>query len=79
MSQESKTTIVEFKPTTIEAIRNIVLWMYNYRQDDFKTAFTNSYLGWDYNWNKLREKFEGGAQKATAIMEVVLNMDQEHL
>lgn len=72
-------TTEKYQPTLHEAMHYIVLWMFNYTKKDFELAFKNSPLGWEYNWYKLREKFEAGTDKSTAIKEVVLNLDRHHL
>lgn len=70
--------------TGVEIMHRTLLWCYNWREEDFKIAFKNSPLGWDYQWDKLQGKLrkdedsEVGANPCQAIMEVILNMDEKH-
>ena len=76
MNQEKQTT--ELTPTGIEVMHYVLLFCYNWTEEDFQIAFENSKLGWDYFWNKLKAKTENEIPATTAIIEVITNMDDEH-
>lgn len=73
---ENKTEV--FKPNEIEIMHYVLLWCYNWTQEDFKKAFATSHLGWDYYWDKLQGKIKNDKDPSAAILEVVLNMDDFH-
>lgn len=64
--------------TPQEVMHFTALFYHNWTQEDFKLAFENSRLGWDYHWNKLQFKIQDNANPTQAIVSVVLNMDDEH-
>lgn len=64
--------------TPQEVMHFTALFYSNWNQEDFKEAFKNSRLGWDYHWNKLQGKIQNEANPTQAIVSVVLNMDVEH-
>lgn len=64
--------------TPQEVMHFTALFYYNWNQEDFKEAFKNSHLGWDYNWIKLQAKIQNEENSTQAIVSVVLNMDVEH-
>ena len=63
--------------TSLEIMHYLLLWCYNWTREDFKIAFKDSHLGWEYFWDKLRGKCKGG-NPTDAIVGIVLNMDKEH-
>lgn len=66
--------------SALEIIHYTLLWCYNWTQEDFKIAFKDSPLGWDYFWNKLQGKCQGEnpTDATSAIVGIVLNMDNKH-
>ncbi len=64
--------------TPLEIMNAVLLWCYNWREEDFKKAFKDSKIGWDYHWNKLQIKCSMGNQSTSAIVDVILNMDTPH-
>ena len=64
--------------TGTEIMHHVLLWCYNWTQEDFKKAFENSSIGWDYHWNKLQRKCQMGNDSTAAIVNVVLDMDSKH-
>ncbi|GAA4277513.1 hypothetical protein [Aquimarina mytili] len=68
--------------TGIEIIHYFSLWLYNWTQDDFKEAFKESRLGWDYFWDKLQArsnpKSDNPDNPTNALVGIVLNMDKTH-
>lgn len=68
--------------TGIEIMHYILLWCYNWTQEDFKTAFKDSHLGWDYFWDKLQgkcsNKNDNPDNPTNAIVGIILNMDGTH-
>lgn len=61
-----------------EIMHYTALFCYNWVENDFRVAFADSHLGWDYYYNKLQAKIQAGADPADAILSTVLNMDNTH-
>lgn len=64
--------------TGIEIMHNVLLWCYNWTEDDFQVAFKDSHLGWDYFWDRLQGKCKNGNDPTEAIVGIILNMDAKH-
>ncbi len=66
--------------TPLEIMHYVLLWCYNWTMEDLKIAFKDSRIGWDYYWDKLQGKCAGddGINSTQAIVELVLNMDEQH-
>ena len=59
-------------------MHHLFLWVQNWTEDDFKQAFKNSKLGWNYQWNKFTNERERCGNSSNAILNTVLNMDDSH-
>lgn len=57
---------------------HLFLWVQNWKEDDFKQAFINSSLGWDYQWNKFINERERCGNASNALLNTILNMDDTH-
>lgn len=64
--------------TAGEIMHFILLFCYNWTKEDFEIAFKDSRLGWDYYWDKLQSKIKAGTEPTTAMVEVLLNIDNTH-
>lgn len=68
--------------TGLEIMHYFALWLGNWTQEDFRQAFKNSPLGWDYFWNKLQARSGPGLKNpdnpTNALVGIVLNMDKKH-
>jgi len=64
--------------TGVEIMHYTLLFCYNWREEDFRIAFKDSLLGWNYYWKKLQSKIKDDINATQAIVEVVLNMDNRH-
>lgn len=79
MNSPTKTSPVLPDLSGIEIMHNVLLWCYNWTEEDFEIAFKDSHLGWDYHWNKLQGKIRNReTAPTTAVVEVILNMDKKH-
>ena len=79
MELKSKNIIMKIEDlTTEEVMHYILLFCYNWTREDFENAFKNSHLGWDYYWDRLQGKIKAGTEPTTAIVEVLLNIDNTH-
>lgn len=62
-----------------EIIHYALLFCYNWEEKDFRTAFKDSRLKWDYYWDRLQGKIQNSDVNPTqAIVEIILNMDNTH-
>ena len=59
-------------------MHHFFLWVQNWTEDDFKRAFKNSNLGWDYQWNKFINERERCGNASNALLNTILNMDDSH-
>lgn len=59
-------------------MHHLFLWIQNWTKEDFKQAFENSKLGWDYQWNKFQNENERCGNSSNALLNTVLNMDNTH-
>lgn len=66
--------------THLEIMHYLLLWCYNWTKEDFKIAFKDSHLGWDYFWDKLQGQCQGedGRDPTSSIVGIILNMDNTH-
>lgn len=62
----------------IEIMHYVLMWCYNWTEEDFQIAFKDSNLGWDYFWNKLQGKCKNEHDPTEAIVGIILNMDKKH-
>lgn len=74
----TKTSQKEIKPTEREIMHYVLLWCYNWTQEDFKKAFKESRLGWEYFWDKLQGKLIKDRDATEAVVDVIMNMDKPH-
>lgn len=62
-----------------EIVHYAMMFCYNWEKNDFKKAFANSRLGWDYYYDRLIGKIENSeTNPCQAIVEIILNMDNAH-
>lgn len=73
---ENTTLITDLKGT--EIMHYVLLFCYNWKEKDFKAAFKDSQLGWDYFWDRLQGKIRNKVNPTEAITTIILNMDREH-
>lgn len=73
---ENNTIIENLK--VAEIMHYVLLFCHNWSEEDFKNAFKDSSLGWDYFWDRLQGKIRNKANPTEAIASVILNMDREH-
>jgi hypothetical protein len=65
--------------TGVEIMTHTLLFCYNWREEDFRKAFKDSPIGWDYHWRKLQRELEREKGATSAIVNVILNMDGKHM